>query len=289
MLFEVVEGTAMSNKRLTGRRVLVTGAGTGIGREIALEFARQGAAVALHYSHSAAGAVKAVEEIRANGGSAEAFGADFNDFKKIGELAVRAVEFLGGIDVLVNNAGITMNRPFELVTPEQFDTLYNVNVRAPFFLTQAVVPAMRAAGGEAGGGAVINITSIHAMQGKQEHSVYAGTRGAIVSFNRQLAIELAPSGIRVNAIAPGSIEVENTYIAVPDYDPRKAGRGIPAGFVGQPVDIARVAAFLASDDSRYIVGQTLIVDGGTTSWMPFGDGFRGPLSSKFGQGYVPGL
>ncbi len=275
----------MSERRLEDKKVLVTGAGTGIGREMALEFARQGASVALHYSHSSAGAVKAVEEIRGSGGVADAFAADFSDFDQIGDLAVRAAAFLGGIDVLINNAGITMNRPFEQVTPEQFDTLYAVNVRAPFFLTQAVAPAMR----KAGAGTVINVTSIHAFQGKQEHSVYAGTRGAIVSFNRQLAIELAPVGIRVNAIAPGSIEVENTYTAVPGYDPREAGRGIPSGFVGQPIDIARVATFLASDDARYIVGQTLIVDGGTTSWMPFGEGFRGPLSAKFGQGYVPGL
>ncbi len=275
----------MPERRLDARRVLVTGAGTGIGREIALEFARQGAAVALHYSRSSAGAVKAVEEIRASGGIADAFAADFSDFNKIADLAARATAFLGGIDVLVNNAGITMNRPFERVTPEQFDTLYAVNVRAPFFLTQAVVPAMRGAGA----GAVINITSIHAFQGKQEHSVYAGTRGAIVAFNRQLAIELAPVGIRVNAIAPGSIEVENTYAAVPDYDAHEAGKGIPSGFVGQPIDIARVATFLASDEARYIVGQTLIVDGGTTSWMPFGEGFRGPLSAKFGQGYVAGI
>lgn len=275
----------MSEKKLAGRKVLVTGAGTGIGRGIALEFARQGAAVALHYSHSSTGAVKAMEDIRAAGGVAEAFGADFTDLGQVTQLAVRAADFLGGVDVLVNNAGITMNRPFEQVTPEQFDTLYAVNVRAPFFLTQATAPAMRAAGA----GVVVNITSIHAFQGKQEHSVYAGTRGAIVAFNRQLAIELAPSGIRVNAIAPGSVEVENTYVAAPDYDPIKAGRGIPAGFVGQPIDIAKVAVFLASDDARYIVGQTLIVDGGTTSWMPFGEGFHGPLGASFGRGYVPGI
>ena len=126
-------------QELSGKLALVTGAGTGIGREIALEFARQGAAVALHYSSSAAGAQSAVETILAGGGRAAAFQADLRDVAEARKLAALALDFLGGLDVIVNNAGITMNRPFTEVTPEQFDTLYQVNVRAQFFLTQALV------------------------------------------------------------------------------------------------------------------------------------------------------
>lgn len=262
-------------------RVLVTGAGTGIGRGIALEFGRQGAKVALHYSHSSRGALAAA---RAIGKRAAAFQADFNDVAAVQQLARQAVQFLGGLDVLINNAGITMNRPFETVTPEQWDALYHVNVRAQFFLTQALVPALAKSRG-----AVINLTSIHAFEGVTEHSVYAGTKGAIVAYTRELAIELAPRGIRVNAIAPGAVFVENQKKAMPGLDPQQAGKTIPVGFMGTPRDIARAAIFLASPDARYIVGQTLIIDGGTTSWMPFSEDYRKPFKGTFGKGYVPGI
>lgn len=273
------------SRDLNGKRVLVTGAGTGIGRGIALEFARQGAAVALHYSHSAKGAEQVVAEITATGGRAAAFQADFTGVEPVQRLAREAVAFLGGLDVLVNNAGITMNRPLDLTTVEQFDTLYAVNVRAPYFLSQALLPAL-----EQSHGVIINISSIHAYEGYTEHSVYAGTRGAIVAFTRQLAIELAPRGVRVAGIAPGAVRVENQEkIAGLQADWSAAGRGIPAGFVAVPQDIGAVAAFLASPGGRYIVGQTLVVDGGTTAWMPFGEQFKLPMNVQFGQGYVPGL
>jgi NAD(P)-dependent dehydrogenase (short-subunit alcohol dehydrogenase family) len=269
---------------MAGKRVLVTGAGTGIGKGIALAFAHAGASVALHYSHSAVGAEAAMAEIRDLGGVAAAFPADFTAVEPLQNMARAALDFLGGLDVLVNNAGITLNRPIDRVTVEQFDTLYHVNVRAPYFLTQAVLPAL-----EASRGAIINITSVHAYEGYTEHTVYAGTRGAIVAFTRTLAIELAPLGVRVNAVAPGGVEVENHYRIDPALDLQAAGRGIPAGFVGQPSDIGHAAVFLASAEARYILGQTLIVDGGTTSWMPFGEGFREPLGVQYGQGYVPGI
>jgi NAD(P)-dependent dehydrogenase (short-subunit alcohol dehydrogenase family) len=269
---------------LKGKRVLVTGGGTGIGKGIALGFSEAGAAVAVHYSRSSAGAENVVKKIHENGGKATAFKADFNDLSPIKAMCEKVIDFLGGIDILVNNAGITMNKPFEEVVPEQFETLYNVNVRAPFFLTQALLPEL-----EKSRGAVVNISSIHAFEGCQEHSVYAGTRGAIVAFTRELAIELAPRGVRVNAVAPGATEVENHYKVMAGFDPKTVGHGIPSGFMGQPRDISNAVMFIASPEARYIVGQTIIVDGGTTSWMSFDDGFRKPFNGCFGKDYVKGI
>lgn len=276
--------TTNRKQRVLGKRVLITGSGTGIGREMALEFAREKAVVAIHYAHSETGAVSALQEIRAAGGKAEMFKADLNSVEETRDLAARALGFLGGLDVLINNAGITMNMPFEKVTPEQFDTLYRVNIRAQFFLTQALMPSLLESGG-----AVINISSIHALEGFPEHSVYAGTKGAILAFTRQLAIEVAPKGVRVNGITVGAVPVESHAKSLPGFDPAEFGNLIPAGFPGRPVDIARVAVFLASEDARFIVGQSLVVDGGTTSWMPFSDAFRKPFDGHFGVGYVPGL
>ncbi|MBN2021185.1 MAG: SDR family oxidoreductase [Pirellulales bacterium] len=273
-------------QRMKGKRVLVTGAGTGIGKGVALEFCREGADVVFHYSGSREGALAAVEQAKREGAArATAIQADFRASGAPTELAAKAVEFLGGIDVLVNNASITMNVPFERVTEEQFDTLFAVNIKAMYFLAQAVVRTM----GQQGAGAIVNTSSIHAIEAYPEHTVYAATKGAIIAFTRVLAIELAPKGIRVNAVVPGAVEVEAHHKIFPDYNAAEVGKSIPAGFVGQPGDIAKVVLFLASDDARYIVGQSLVVDGGTTSWMPFGDGFRQPMGGQFGRGYVPGL
>jgi len=270
------------------KRVLVTGSGTGLGQGIALEFARQGAVVAVHYSHSAAGAEATVKQIVEAGGKAVAFKADFRETAPIQTLAREAVAFLGGLDVLVNNAGITMNRPFEATTVEQFDTLYAVNVRAPYFMSQAVVPEL-----EKSKGVIINIASIHAFRAFVEHTVYAGTRGAIVTFTRNLAVELAPRGIRVVGLAPGAVPVPSHFKSTPGVDMEKSvrelGKAIPCGFAGTPRDIGDIAVFLASPSARYIVGQTLVADGGTTTVMHFGEDFKQPMTAQFGQGYVPGI
>ena len=276
---------AQSQESMKGTRVLVTGAGTGIGPGVALAFARRGADVALHYSHSEAGASSTANEARELGVRAETFGADFDDVDQVFSLAREAIGFLGGVDVLVNNAGITMNRPFDQVTVEQFDTLFNVNIRAMFFLTQAVAKDMVTRGQ----GSVINLSSVHAFQGMTEHSAYAGTKGAIVAFTREVALELAPKGIRVNAIAPGWILVDNHYKNEPSIDLEEGAYNIPAGFIGEPTDIGELAVFLASDASRYIVAQTLVIDGGQMSIMPNTGDFRKPRDSQHGKGYVPGL
>ena len=268
---------------MKGKRVLVTGSGTGIGREVAMEFVRRGARAALHYSHSRDGAASALEEIRKRGGVAEAFAADFNRVEEVRKLGHDALAFLGGLDVLVNNAGITFNMPFEKVTAEQFDTLYHVNVRAQFFLTQTVLPALIEQRG-----VILNLSSIHGMLGCPGHSVYAGTKGAIIAYTRELAIELAPRGVRVNAIVPGAVPVES-HKKVGPVDPKATGEGIPVGFAGEPIDVAKLAVFLASDDARYIVGQAIVMDGGTTAWMSFGDGFKHISAAPFGRGYVPGV
>jgi NAD(P)-dependent dehydrogenase (short-subunit alcohol dehydrogenase family) len=277
-----------SSRRMQSKRVLVTGSGTGIGRGVAMEFCREGADVVFHYSGSRDGAMAAVEQARRDGAAkVTAFQADFRQPDEPARLAREAIDFLGGIDVLVNNAGITMNRFFEDVTPEQFDTLFAVNIRAMYFLSQAVVRTML----KQGGGTIVNIGSIHSLEAYPEHTVYAATKGAINAFSRVLAIELAPKGIRVNGVIPGAVEVEAHHRLMADYEAGRAAfaRTIPAGFVGQPIDIAKAVVFLASDDARYIVGQMLVVDGGTTAWMPFSDGFRQPVGVQFGSGYVPGL
>ena len=271
-------------KRLAGKKALVSGSGTGIGKGIGLRFAAEGADVVFHYSHSGDGARQAAAEAQAQGVRTKVIQADFNSADEAMSLGREAVEFLGGLDILVNNSGITMNKPFEEVTPEQFDTLYHVNVRAMYFLTQTCLPALLDSQG-----AVINLSSVHAFEGMKEHSVYAGTKGAIVAYTRQLAVELAQRRVRVNAIAPGAIAVENHYKVIDGYDPEVMADAIPCGFEGFPNDIASVATFLATDDARYIIGQTIVVDGGTTSWMPFNAGFKEPLGGRFGQGYVPGV
>jgi len=185
--------------------------------------------------------------------------------------------------VLVNNAGITANIPFDEITPEIFDRLFQVNVRAQFFLTQAVLPAMV----DTGKGIVINLTSIHAYSALTEHAIYAATKAAIVSYTRVAALELIQKGIRMNAIAPGWIFVENHRTTLgDDFDIEAAGRNIPTGFIGTPEDVGSLAIYLASDESRYIVGQTIVCDGGQTLVMPLTGDFRGRRSEQWGKRYL---
>jgi NAD(P)-dependent dehydrogenase (short-subunit alcohol dehydrogenase family) len=245
--------------------------------------------VVLHYGHSAAGAQSAVEEIQAMGRRATALQANFESADEAVELADKAIQFLGGIDCLVNNSGITMNKPFLKVTRAQYDVLMNVNFRSPYFLAQRVIEEMLGHGG----GAIVNVTSIHGVAGAPEHSVYAATKGAIIAYTRTLGVELAHKGVRVNAIAPGWINVENHAKAISGFNERDAAESaknaVPVGRFGLPIDIAKLAVFLCTEDSGFIVGQTIIVDGGTTSLMSLISDFRNESPARFGVGYVPGV
>jgi glucose 1-dehydrogenase/3-oxoacyl-[acyl-carrier protein] reductase len=275
--------------RYMGKKVIVTGSGTGIGREIALEFGRQGADVVLHYAHSGSGAKSAAQEIQAMGRKAEAFGANFEKLDEVLGFADCAIQFLDGVDCLINNSGITFNKPLLKITPEQYDVVYNVNVRAQFFMMQKAVAYMV----EHGGGSIVNLTSVHGIAGAPEHSVYAGTKGAIIAQTRTLGIELAHKGVRINAIAPGWVVVENHSKAFEGSTMESAMEdakdAVPLGRPGFPVEIAKLACFLCSDDAQYIVGQTIVADGGTTAMMSLIRDFRHESAAKCGIGYVPGV
>lgn len=271
---------------LAGRTFLVTGAGTGIGRGVAIRLAELGADIALHYSHSSAGAESALEEIFALGRRGAVMQADLGDALAARALPMRAAEALGGLDGLVNNAGITMNRGLLDTTVEQFDTLFNVNVRGMFFCTQGAVEVMEARAF----GTIVNISSVHAYGGIVEHSVYAATKAAIVGFTRTTSIELIQRGIRMNCIASGWVLVENQRKALgEEFDECEAAKGLPVGFIGTSEDMGNLVAFLSTDQSRYIVGQTIVCDGGQTTLLPATGDFRQPGSVQYGQGYVPGL
>jgi NAD(P)-dependent dehydrogenase (short-subunit alcohol dehydrogenase family) len=254
-------------RRLQGKRALVTGSGTGIGREVALELARQGAEVVLHYSRSRDGAESAVEEIKADGGRASLFRANLANVDECFGLVDHAASFLGGLDVLINNAGITDIVAFDDVTPEQFDQIYAVNIRGQFFTAQRAARHM-----SDGGGAIVNMASVHGLAGAPGYSVYAGTKGAIMAWTREVAIELAPKKIRVNAIAPGWIVVPSHYALYENYSPEAGAKQIPWGRVGVPLDIAKACAFLASDEADFIVGAVIVVDGGVMALMPIAGG-----------------
>jgi NAD(P)-dependent dehydrogenase (short-subunit alcohol dehydrogenase family) len=214
--------------------------------------------------------------------------ADFAHPDEVLALGQKAIETFGQIDCLVNNAGISFAKPFFEVTPEQLDLLFHVNFYAQFLLTQQIARQMLDRGG-----AICNITSIHGFQGASDYSLYAATKGAIIAFTRSIAVELAHRRIRVNAIAPGWVTVENYAKAVPDYDPqaesRDAERMIPLGRQGQPIDIAKLVAFLCSSDADFIVGQTIVADGGSSVLTSLKPDFRTETAARWGTGYVPGI
>ncbi|WP_406125127.1 SDR family NAD(P)-dependent oxidoreductase [Streptomyces sp. NBC_00989] len=255
--------------RLVGKTALVTGATSNIGRAVAEAFAAEGAYVAVS-GRSAERGREVVDGIRARGGRAEFVRADLDGTAAASQaLAREATRVLGGrIDVLVNNAGIYPGDRTADTDEKTFDQVYAVNVKAPFFLTAAVAPAMV----EAGGGAIINLGSWIARLGIPIGALYSSTKGAMETLTRAWAAEFGPQGVRVNAISPGV--VLDTAPGDADAGEAHAGeahpavvmmKGTPAGGPGTPDAVANAAVYLAGDESAFVHGIVLDVDGGRTA------------------------
>ncbi|WP_420326791.1 L-iditol 2-dehydrogenase [Mameliella sp.] len=253
--------------RLAGKVALVTGGARGIGRAICQAFAREGARVAV--ADRLADEARACSALLGDNGMALAM--DVTDPASISEGVARVESEWGGVDVLVNNAGVFNMASIDRITPEDYRRQFDVNVGGTLFAIQAVVPGMKARGG----GAIINFSSQAGRRGEPNIAVYCSTKAAVISITQSLALELAKENIRVNAIAPGVIDtpmweiVDGLFAEYEDkpkgQKKREVGEAVPLGHMGTPEEVADPCVFLASEDARYITAQCLNVDGG--NWM----------------------
>ncbi len=245
---------------LTGKVALITGASSGIGAASAAVLADLGARVAIGYHHNQEGAEKVRQSIAAASGKAIAIRADVRRADEIRSLVKRATDQLGPIDVLVNNAGSLVERSRILeMTEERWDEIMNLNLKSAMLCSQAVAPSMI----ERKTGAIVNVVSIAGRNGGGPGAgPYATAKGGLITFTKSLAKELAPHGVRVNAISPGVIDTPfHEVFSTPEMI-RNFVATIPLGRVGTPIECAKVIAFLASEAASYLVGETIEVNGG---------------------------
>jgi 3-oxoacyl-[acyl-carrier protein] reductase len=242
---------------LNGKAALVTGASRGIGKEIALELARQGANIAVNYSGNEAKANEVVDEIKAMGREAFAVQCNVADAESVAAMVKSVIDEFGSLDILVNNAGITRDNLLMRMKEDEWDDVINTNLKGVFLCTKAVTRQMM----KQRSGRIINIASIVGISGNPGQANYVAAKAGVIGLTKTAAKELASRGITVNAIAPGFISTDMTDKLTDEVRQAMLGQ-IPLARFGDPKDIAGVAAFLASDASSYMTGQTLHVDGG---------------------------
>ena len=251
------EESYVGHGRLTDRVALITGADSGIGRAVAIAFAREGADILCSYLNEDDDAAETRRLVEQAGRRCVSIAGDIGDRDHCHALVERALDELGRLDLLVNNAAYQMSYDsFLEIPPEELDFVFRTNVLAMFHLCQAAVPHMRP------GSAIVNTTSIQAAQPSPQLLHYAATKGAISTFTKGLAQELAERGIRVNAVAPGPIWTPLVVMSFPGDKNAEFGADTPLGRPGQPGELAPLYVFLASDDSRYISGEVVGATGG---------------------------
>lgn len=246
--------------RLDGKVALVTGSSRGIGREIAKRLAREGADVGIHYNRSADGADEAMDEVRAEGRRTHAVKGNIASARDAMRIVEETVAHFGALDLLVNNAGVEKACPFWDVSEEDYDLVVDVNLKGVFFATQAFVRHLRSAKRP---GKIVNISSVHEDLPFPGYAAYCASKGGVRMLTRNLAVELGPFGITVNAVAPGAIATDINAKLLDDAKKKDAlVANIPLGRIGQTADVASIVAFLASSDADYVTGATYVVDGG---------------------------
>jgi NAD(P)-dependent dehydrogenase (short-subunit alcohol dehydrogenase family) len=246
--------------QLAGKIALVTGAQKGIGRGIATAFAAAGADVVINWLDDENAARDVAAAVVAHGRRAVTIQADMAKLAEVQEMVEAVVTEFGGIDILVNNAGVFPRVPFLQMTEADWDFVHDVNLKGAVFCAQAAANAMVAAGRA---GAIINITSGAAFRGSPNGVHYVASKGGVVSMTRQMALELAPHRIRVNAIAPGLTDTDQPRGGGTEEEIAQTAALNPLGRMAQPADIADAAVYLASDAARFITGHTLHVNGGS--------------------------